>query len=122
MKAEAFYTRDTHNDGVEFEVLDQYGNKSGCFLTVVGPDSDKWRDVIVKMQRDTLLSTFTDGRSQSEMRAEYLAEAIIGSREFEGEMDAARIKNLFLMAPYIADQVDKFVAKRENFTMKPEKN
>lgn len=115
MNPEDFYTKDSHNEGASFEVLDKLGERSGCRLTVVGPDSDVWRDVLTRMQRDTLLNSYTNARSHSEMMAEFLAEAVISSEGFEGEMDKQRITKLFIMAPYIADQVDSFVTKRGNF-------
>ena len=122
MKAEDFYTRDQHNDGAEVEVLDQHGSKSGCFLTVVGADSDIWREISRTMQRDALLASFSEeSESHSERRVRYLSKCVIGNRGFDGKMDNQRIKTMLIMAPYVADQVDKFIARRENFTRKPVK-
>lgn len=123
MKIEDFFTRDEHNDGSEIRLKDKGGKLSPCFLTVVGPDSDKWREITADMHRDALMRSFddADNRSSAELRAEYLAKAVISSRGFEGELDEERYKKLFIMAPYVSDQVDRFIADRSNFIKPPAK-
>ena len=130
MKIEEFYTLDRHNVGSEIQVKDEAGNLTECFLTVVGQDSDAWRDALADMQRDALISSFAtqQDRTRGARRAEYLSRAVIGWRGFTGddgkdaEFDRKRVEVAFIMAPYIADQVDKFIVKRENFMKPPAKN
>ena len=129
MQPEDFYTLDVHNAGKEVELNDEDGNPTGCFLLVAGPDSDVWRDALAAMQRDALMASFADveTRTKGARRAEYLSRAGLGWRGFKdadgkpAEFDRKRIEKAFVMAPYVADQIDKFVAKRGNFTKPPVK-
>ena len=122
MKPEDFHTRDQHNDGAEIRLRDGAGDLTDCYLTVVGPDSDEFRRLNQGMQRDALLASFatdTDLRSTAERRAFYLAQMVLSDRGFEGEVDQKRLEVMFLMAPYLGDQVDRFIAARSNFTKPP---
>jgi len=126
MELEQFYTLDRHNDGAEIQLKDESGNLTECFLKVVGPDSDIWREALSEMQRDALMASFAESKdvSKGERRAKYLSRAVLDWKGFTdkddkpAEFDQKRVNTMFIMAPYIADQVDKFVGKRENF-MKP---
>ena len=122
MKPEDFHTRDEHNAGAEIRLRDGAGDLTDCYLTVVGPDSDEFRRLNQGMQRDALLASFatdTDLRSTGARRASYLSQMILSNRGFEGEVDQERLETMFIMAPYLGDQVDKFIADRSNFTKPP---
>ena len=115
MDISELYTADLHEAGAEMQVKDENGELLDCFLLVVGIDSKLWR------------KTFNDGKRQllsgegENVEANVMAEATIGWRGFESdgvELDFSKesILALYVNAPYIAEQVDKFIANRANFT------
>lgn len=104
-------TKAAHDEGAEMQVKDQFDKKTDCYIKTVGMDSKVWRDLM---------------RSASKPHCELsenevLARACIDWRGFDDggeplEFSYERVIGLFVDAPYIADQVDRFIAKRANFT------
>ena len=109
------YTQDLHDEGAEMQVKDAEGNPLDCFITLVGVDSKRWRDLLRGQQRKLQAGGYdADG-------AGLLAGATLSWRGFtaNGEdlpfsKEAAAL--LYEKAPYIAQQVDLFIANRTNFT------
>ena len=107
------YTVDAHDEGAEMQVRDPRGVLIDCYITLAGIDTKRWIEAFNKNTRKKL-----DGEDNKE--ASVLAESTIGWRGFanNGEdlvFSKKLAKQLYMNAPYIADQVDKFIANRVNF-------
>lgn len=121
MKLEDFYTKERHDEGAEVRLKDEAGKLTGCYLRVAGLDSEAYREAKAKLERAALMASMVetdDKPSTSLLRAECLADCVIDGRGFDGDVDKERMIKLFIMAPYVADQVDSFISKRANF-MRP---
>jgi len=117
MDIEYLYTVDDHESGAEMQVNGPNGKPLDMFITVAGVDSKRWRKALHKgMSKRIKKSGDSD-----DIEAESLAEAILGWRGFmsdgkELKHSKAQAKKLLVNAPYIALQVDRFIANRANFT------
>ena len=116
---EDLYTVDSHEAGAEMQVRDENGNKLKMFITVAGIDSKLFRKVKVNLRTNLLKGG--ENVDAETIRAEALANVTLGWRGFKSkgkklEFSVERVKQLYNSAPYVMDQVDKFVNKRVNFT------
>ena len=115
MDIKSLYTSESHEQGAEMQVIGPDGKKLDCYITLVGTDSKRWREIVrTKMRK--MLSDDTDDDS-----SELLASASIDWRGFESDgkelkFSKEAIASLFKNAPYISDQADRFIANRANFT------
>ena len=114
MEINELNTAERHQIGAEMQVKSENGEKLDCFITLVGVDSKTWRAIVKKNRRKIITGEEVDN-------AESLAEATLGWRGFtkdgvEYEFSKERVKALYDSAPYIQNQVDEFIANRENFT------
>jgi len=110
------YTVEKHEKGSECQIKDENGELIDLFITVVGLDSKAFRSGFIEGRRDMLTNddpldseALTLAKSSISWRGE-----IIDSLEFSEES----IKNLYLNAPYIANQINLFIGDRANFTEK----
>jgi hypothetical protein len=114
-------TADSHDAGSEINIRDQFGKLTDCFITVVGMDSKIWRQIEADRNRRLVAKLIKpDDAAQESDSAETLAKATIAWRGFtdgESQYDFSQEKAVLLYrsAPYIADQVDRFIGKRANF-------
>lgn len=121
MDIKGLYTSEEHSDGAEMQIMDKIGDSVDLFITMIGCDSKEWRKITSKLSRDLLmLSDEDDGSGRIDAEAEALACAAIGWRKFtdkdkEYKFSKARVKALYINAPYIREQADRFIAKRVNF-------
>ncbi len=118
MDIENLYTVENHENGSECQINDQEGNSLDMFITVVGLDSKSFRNGFIEGRREMLTN---DDPLESE--ASTLAKATIGWRGFtsngvELEFSEDTVKNLYLNAPYIANQINIFIGDRANFIKK----
>jgi len=122
MDIDQLYTVDDHADGAEMRIVDTSGKKTDMYITLVGCDSVLWAQALSKL-RKTLMSLPEDdnGEGKTEANAEAMACASLGWRGFTNKGKAlkfskAKVKQLYINAPYIRDMADLFIAKRVNFT------
>ena len=113
-------TVDRHTAGAEMQVKDENGKSLDLFITVAGADSKAWRKASIEMKR-LLLAGF----DPVDAMADAMAKISIGWKGFQSEgedlaFSQESIRNLYVSAPYIADQVDSFMSKRANFTQSKE--
>ena len=113
MDIDQLYTVEDHEKGAEMQVHDQNGKPLDMYLTIAGMDSKAWRQAFNKNKRKMI--------EGEDIKADILSEVTIGWRGFtskgkELEFSKKKAKNLYSQAPYIADQVDRFIADRSNFT------
>lgn len=121
MEISKLYTAESHETGAEVRIVNPVtGKDTDCYITVIGVDSKTFRSEQRKRQRKALDAV----RSNKEMPDDefgLLVESSIGWRGFESDgkelkFSKKSIKALFDNSPLIADQVDKFIADRANFT------
>lgn len=115
------YTADAHNDGAEMMVKDMHGKDTEIYIRVAGVDSEAWRGGLRKAQRRVLESTVNGDGEEKIDAALLLANATLGWRGITAngeELPFSRDEalKLYRNAPYIADQVDRFLSSRANFT------
>ena len=106
-------TRSIHGAGSEMQVKDQLGNETDVFIKVVGVDSKLWREIIKESARKTDSEKFNGN--------ELLAKACLDFRGLETDgkeipFSYESMLNLLEIAPYIAEQLDRFIGNRANFT------
>lgn len=123
MKLAELYTTDLHEDGAEVEIVDGSGEKTGLFLKVMGIDSSVFRSHTKKQQRAYIDALRTGEEFDDEKYTiEALVSATIGWRGTDEKFSKELCEELYLKAPYIKDQVDRFMADRANFIpAKPKK-
>jgi hypothetical protein len=90
------------------------------YIRVVGLDSDKWRTAMRETKR-RILTDSKDDREKADYELDQLVDATLDWRGFmsDGEelkFTKKRVRDLYKNAPYIRDQVDRFIAERANFT------
>lgn len=115
MNIENLFTVDRHEAGAEMQVKDENGKLLDLFITLVGVDSKAWRIAEIEMKRQLLA-----GFDPVEATADAMGKCTIGWRGFQSEGDDLEfsresVTNLYLSAPYIGKQADKFLSDRANF-------
>lgn len=125
MKLNNLYTTDLHAEGAECEILDGEGKKTGLFITVMGVDSQVFRDHAKKQQKayiEALRSKKEKDFDDEDMSIDGMVAATISWRGTDEEFSPELCRELYTKAPYVKDQVDRFIAERANFTKaKPKK-
>lgn len=116
MELNNLYTLDAHEKGAEMQVIDKHGDLADCYIMLIGFDSRQWEELINR-HSEALQSELHSNAAKAEM----LAGAALGWRGFmsdnvEIDFSIEKVKELFINAPYICDQANKFIAKRANFT------
>ena len=108
------HTRDRHNAGSEVRIKDELGDDTDIYIRVVGLDSGTWNAIQLSIGRD-----HAEGKEIENHTV--LADATIGWRGVESdgvvlEFSRDLVRDLYFNAPYIADQVNRFIGNRRNFT------
>jgi hypothetical protein len=120
MDIKDLYTAQKHEEGAECQIHDESGNFLDMYIRVVGLDSDKWRTAMRETKR-RILTDSKDDREKADYELDQLVDATLDWRGFmsDGEelkFSKKRVRDLYKNAPYIRDQVDRFIAERANFT------
>ena len=121
-----FVTQADANRGFEFQVYDDTGEKVDWFISVVGVDSDAYREKEREQKRRNIANiSRTRGlaislRSAESDAIELLASATTGWRGGEAiapysHAEAVRIYTQF---PQVREQVDRVIGERANFLPK----
>ena len=79
MELSSLLTAEAHSEGAEMRVVDQDGNETDFYITLIGMDSALWRDVLRERQRQ-MLKSLADDAVIVDSTAESLAKATIGWR------------------------------------------
>lgn len=114
MNIDELYTVEHHEKGAEMQVRNEDGKKLDMFITLAGIDSKLWRNAFNSHKKELI-----DGNEDAD--AKLYAEVTLGWRGFmskdkELEFSKKKAEQLYVNAPYIMGQVDKFIADRGNFT------
>tara|TARA_R110000772_G_scaffold184534_4_gene295539 strand:+ start:584 stop:955 length:372 start_codon:yes stop_codon:yes gene_type:complete len=123
MKISELYTTELHEAGSEIEIVDDQGNKTGIFITVMGVDSSVFRAQAKKQQKAYIDALRSNKDFDDEaMTVDSLVASTISWRGTDEKFTKNLCKQLYTKAPYIRDQIDTFMADRANFTSaKPKK-
>ena len=116
MEIDKLFTADRHEAGSEMRVNDQWGKPLDLYITMVGRDSKTWRTVEIELKRSSLAGT-----DPVEAQVDAMGRCALAWRGFEKdgeELEFSResVTNLFISAPYVAIDADKYLSDRENFT------
>jgi len=116
-----FHTAASHQEGAEMRVRKPDGSYSDCYIALIGIDSPQWREIVKNRSRSDMRKVINnDEKTDEDEKAEDLAKATVSWRGFtdNGEdidFSLEKVEQLYKAAPYIADQVDMFIANRANF-------
>tara|TARA_R110000850_G_scaffold178071_1_gene304002 strand:+ start:91 stop:501 length:411 start_codon:yes stop_codon:yes gene_type:complete len=128
------YTLEAHNRGSEINIIcvdddNESGLKIGdyteVFLTVSGEDSRAWAEAKLechRKSRDATIANEMDEHKKNLFIAEALADAVIDWRGVDDKdgnplnFDRALLAEFFFNTKPVADQVDRFIVNRSNFT------
>lgn len=124
MKLSNLYTTDLHADGAECEILDGEDKPTGLFITVMGVDSQVFRDH-AKRQQKAYIEALRSKKDfdDEDMSIDGMVAATISWRGTSEEFSPELCRELYTKAPYVKDQIDRFIADRANFTKaKPKKS
>ena len=118
MNINELYTLDCHDAGAEMQVLDENGKKTDIYIVLAGVDSKLFRKAKNELRREILKDVAADYEG---LRAKKLADVTLRWRGFtdnDEELIFTRelAEQLYLNAPYIMDQADRFINQRVNFT------
>lgn len=107
-------TKTAHDAGCEMRVVGPNGLDTDVYITLVGVDSAKWKGIRLDIERDSLKG------NEAKEAADFIADATIGWRGIvrDGEdipFSRDEALKLYILAPYICTQADKFIARRLNF-------
>jgi hypothetical protein len=120
MDIKSVETKDLHDAGAEIQVKDQNGELTDFYIRVVGVDSTIWRGIQKQIESDIVEAMVEKRERHVVDQAQVLAKATIGWRGLKNgrnkvEFDIDTAESLYRNAPYIADQIDRFINKRANF-------
>jgi hypothetical protein len=119
---EEFFTRQRANDGVKLPLYHPDGSASDHWLVVRGIDSDIFRETEAKAKRKAIeVAQIKDEKERTlQIRESELVciAALIAGWSFEKECTADNVIDFLREAPQIADQVNRFAARRSEFYVK----
>lgn len=127
----AFDTVTRANAGVEMELKDlRTGKGSGAFITLLGMDSEMFREIREERSR-AMADRAAAGESvqisdaeRTDLLCDTLARCTLGWRELDGEdgqpmppYSYSVANSLYKKYPAIREQVNVFIAERANFVL-----
>lgn len=115
------YTAPLHDKGAEVQIRNPItGDLTDCYINVIGVDSKKFRS-LQKERRRAVLDAIREDTKLEDDEFQLLVDSTLGWRGFthkgkELKFDKENLLALYTNSPKIAEQVDKFMADRKNFT------
>ena len=115
MDLKSLYTVEAHESGSEVQIISPVtGKKTDFFITVMGPDSKQFREAVKTFHR-ALLEDNEAGES------DMLVAVTKGWKGLKDgktpvEFSPAVAKELYVNSPFVAAQLDRYIADRKNFT------
>ena len=117
MKLTDLYTVDKHDAGAEVQILDGEGNKTPLKIRVRGMDSAVFRAATKRQQKLYVEAMREDREYDSEIGViDGLVDATMGWSGTDEKFTPELCKELYEKAPYVKDQIDRFIGDRANFT------
>lgn len=115
-----FKTKPLHSKAQKLPLYTPEGQETEHFLEVFGSDSDEARNAKEESYRQAA-SLMRDSKYNSEqekqIKLEWIASLVAGW-SFKKDFTRENVLNFLDDSPYIADAVDVFSAKHENFVAK----
>jgi hypothetical protein len=124
MELDELDTHTAHTEGAECRIFNALtGKQTDIYIRVLGIDSDQYRKSAAKARELFVASKMTNGEVKVDadlLELDTLVDVTVGWRGItndgkEWKFNKSRCKKLYKMAPYIRDQIDRFLAKRVNF-------
>lgn len=117
-----FFTRQIANEGVRLPLYLPSGELSEHWLQVRGMDSDEFHTAEMKAKRDAVHLAEIDSDDERAVAINdaqvTLIASLIAGWSFDQELNLTNIRNFLREAPQIADEVNRFAAKRSAFFKK----
>jgi len=117
---EQFKTKSLHSNAQKLPLFLPSGEKTDHFLMVIGADSDIMREAKARLMREAGLAMRNneyDKKKEQLLSLEMIAHHIV-DWSFKKECTLENVVSFLDDSPYIADAVDSFGAKHENFLQK----
>ena len=115
MDLKALYTVEAHESGSEIQVISPLsGEKTDFHITVMGPDSKQYRAAVRAFH--TALIEKADGGEIDMLVAITKGWRGLSNGKKQVEFSSGAAKELYENSPFVAEQVDRFIADRKNFT------
>jgi len=119
MSIEDLFSVDKHEAGAECQIRNESGELTPLRILVRGMDSKAYREDS-RMHRRKVLEAMSNGKlddlDEDALEIDTLVALTIGWNECGGPFTPERCRELYTKAPYVRDQVDRFIGKRANFT------
>lgn len=112
MLLEEFYTRRLSDEGVKFPLEAPDGTQSDEWLVVVGIESARYEKAYVDTMKATVAGA--DSTEQSNI----LLASLVTDWSFKEPCTLDNVVVFLMNAPYIKNNLDKFVVERVNFLKK----
>lgn len=115
MELQDLYTVEHHEKGSELRIKSPIDNKNTDFyITLMGVDSKEYRKAVREYQRRVMKGDEPDEIALLVSITKSWRGLMSGGEEVKCTPDSARA--LYENSPAIANQVDRFIADRRNFT------
>lgn len=112
------FTRPQANAGISIELKTPDGKPSGAHITVLGTDSDQFREARIERSRESanILTLPEKERALAAVKADVklLASLVVGW-DFAEEFTPVNVETLLFEAPNVRDQVDETAGNRALF-------
>ena len=121
MDINSLYTAGLHDEGAEIQIRDQFGEKTDCYIKIVGPDSKRFREIEKANIRSLLAAMKGEDEEVEDNKNEIdLAKLTLGWKGFTDKGKALEFSQeaavvLYVQAPYIVKQLNKELLNRANF-------
>lgn len=116
---EDFYTRNNANNGKKLPLFLPDGSASDHWVRVLGTDSDAFRTVETASKRKAISVAAIeneDERAAAVRRLELeCIAALVAEWSFDKPCVTDVVIDFLIQAPQIADQINRYAAKRANF-------
>ena len=116
MKLQDLYTLDEHEDGRDCLINDDEGNPTTLKIKLKGTDSSTYR-LQLKKQKNAFMEAKQKGKDFDEDKhvIDALVECTVGWSGTDEKYTKKLCRELYTKAPFVREQVDLFIARRENF-------
>jgi hypothetical protein len=117
MKIDTLFTADAHEQGSEVRIKDGNGKLTSLYITVKGTDSPTYQKEL-KRQKDAffIASQASEEPDTDSFVIDALVACTVSWRGAEEKFSEKLCRELYTKAPYVRDQVDRFMVERKNFT------
>jgi hypothetical protein len=114
MELTGLYTAEAHEKGSDVQVISPNdGELTDFYITVFGPDCKPYREAVRKFQMQIVEQVEGADIQMLVSITKGWRGLMDGKKNVQFSADAA--KDLYNKAPFVATQIDRFIADRKNF-------